>query len=90
MLVLVSLVLGRVIEPADAFTGFSSFAVLTIAGLMVIGDGLERTGVVKRVARSLEKVIRNKYNWPHPQTTAPPCGRAESMHHESLLVENPQ
>lgn len=61
MLVLVSLVLGQAIEPAQAFAGFSSFAVVTIAGLMVIGDGLEKTGVVKGVAKRLEKVIRRSH-----------------------------
>ncbi|MDX1645164.1 MAG: SLC13 family permease, partial [Thermoanaerobaculia bacterium] len=62
MLVLVSLVLARVIDPADAFAGFSSFAVITIAGLMVIGYGLEKTGVVQWVARRLERVINERYN----------------------------
>ncbi|MDX1626334.1 MAG: SLC13 family permease [Wenzhouxiangellaceae bacterium] len=58
VLVLLSLVFGGAVEPAQAFSGFSSFAVVTIAALMVIGDGLERTGVVQWVARKLEKVIR--------------------------------
>lgn len=62
VLVLVSLVLSRVINPQEAFTGFSSFAVMAIAGLMVIGEGLQRTGVVQWVARRLERVIKKKYN----------------------------
>jgi len=62
MLVLVSLVLSRAIEPDDAFLGFSSFAVITIAGLMVIGEGLQKTGVVKGVAKKLERLIRKRYN----------------------------
>lgn len=61
LLVLASLIATGVVSPAEAFAGFSSFAVITIAGLMVIGDGLERTGVVKGVARSLEKVIHERY-----------------------------
>lgn len=61
MLVLVSLVLTQMVEPAQAFSGFSSFAVITIAGLMVIGHGLEITGVVKWVARRLEPVIKKRY-----------------------------
>lgn len=61
VLVLLSLVLTRVIEPAQAFEGFSSFAVVTIAALMIIGDGLEKTGVVDWVAKKLEKVIRKRY-----------------------------
>ncbi len=58
ILVLLSLVLSRVIEPEEAFAGFSSFAVMAIAGLMVIGEGLQRTGVVQWVARRLERIIR--------------------------------
>ena len=61
MLVLVSLVLARVVDPAEAFAGFSSFAVIAIAGLMVVGDGLEKTGVVKWVARQLERIIRRSF-----------------------------
>lgn len=61
VLVLLSLVLTRVIEPAQAFVGFSSFAVVTIAALMIIGDGLEKTGVVDWVAKKLEKAIRKRY-----------------------------
>jgi len=62
VLVLVTLVLTGLLSPAEAFTGFSSFAVVTIAGLMVIGAGLKRTGVVKWVARRLENVIHRRYN----------------------------
>lgn len=62
MLVLVSLVFGGTINAEMAFSGFSSFAVISIAGLMVIGDGLQRTGVVQWVARQLEKIIRRKYS----------------------------
>jgi hypothetical protein len=62
VLVLLSLVFGGTIGAAEAFSGFSSFAVISIAGLMVIGDGLQRTGVVQWVARQLEKIIRRKYS----------------------------
>src|SRR6056297_1625226 len=62
VLVLVTLVLTGLVSPAEAFTGFSSFAVVTIAGLVVIGAGLKRTGVVKWVARRLENVIHRRYN----------------------------
>src|SRR6056297_2903333 len=61
VLVLLSLVLTRVIEPVQAFAGFSSFAVVTIAALMIIGDGLQKTGVVDWVAKKLEKVIRKRH-----------------------------
>src|SRR6056297_3877558 len=61
VLVLLALVFTSVIEPAQAFVGFSSFAVVTIAALMIIGDGLEKTGVVDWVAKKLEKAIRKRY-----------------------------
>lgn len=57
MLVLAALVLTGAIEPSEVFVGFSSFAVIAIAGLMVIGAALEQTGVVKWVARRLEGII---------------------------------
>lgn len=58
--VLVALTLSGAVSPEEAFRGFSSFAVITIAALMVIGDGLRRTGVVRWVAKQLEKIIRGK------------------------------
>lgn len=61
VMVLVSLVLSGLVAPTSAFAGFSSFAVIAIAGLMVIGEGLKRTGVVKWVARQLEGVIHRRY-----------------------------
>lgn len=60
ILVLVSLVFTRAIDPMEAFTGFSSAAVITIAGLMIISNGLEKTGVVAMVARRLGGVVRER------------------------------
>ncbi|MFP4540004.1 MAG: SLC13 family permease [Opitutales bacterium] len=57
MLALLALVVTGTIAPEEAFEGFSSFAVMTIAGLLVIGEGLEKTGVVQWVARRLERVV---------------------------------
>lgn len=54
MLVVLALVATGTMVPADALAGFSSEAVVTIAALMVIGEGLVRTGVVRWVARRLE------------------------------------
>lgn len=62
MLVLVSLIMSTVTDPAETFAGFSSFAVVAIAGLMVIGEGLVKTGVVKWVAQQLARIIRRDYN----------------------------
>lgn len=60
ILVLIALVLVGIVEPLEAFRGFGSFAVMAVAGLMVIGEGLQRTGVVQWVARRLEKVIHGR------------------------------
>lgn len=62
ILVLLSLVFTGVISPEDSFLGFSSHAVMTVAGLLVITEGLKRTGVVQVVARQLEKIAGNSYN----------------------------
>jgi di/tricarboxylate transporter len=56
VLVLVGLVLGGVLEPGQAFRGFASNAVMTIAGLLVLGRALVRTGVVKWVAELVERL----------------------------------
>jgi di/tricarboxylate transporter len=40
ILTLIMLVLTGLIKPAQAFAGFSSYAVITIAALMIIGEGL--------------------------------------------------
>lgn len=62
MLVLISLVVFGVVSPAASFQGFSSFAVMAIAGLLIIGEGLERTGVVEWVARRIEKMTGSSFN----------------------------
>ena len=61
LLVLISLVFTGVITPEESFSGFSSFAVMAIAGLLIIGEGLERTGVVRWVARRFEKITKNSH-----------------------------
>lgn len=61
LLVLISLVFTGVISPQESFSGFSSFAVMAIAGLLIIGEGLERTGVVRWVARRFEKITKQSY-----------------------------
>ena len=58
--VLVALVVVGAVALEQAFEGFSSFAVITIAALMVIGDGLQRTGVVRWGSGQLEKVVHQK------------------------------
>ena len=62
LLVMLSLVITGIISAEDSFIGFSSHAVMTVAGLLVVTEGLKRTGVVLLVARQLEKLIGNSFN----------------------------
>lgn len=62
VLVMLSLVVTGVISTEDSFLGFSSHAVMTVAGLLVITEGLKMTGVVLLVARKLENLIGKSFN----------------------------
>ena len=41
------------VTPAEAFSGFSSNAVMSIIAVMVLGAGMDRTGVMNRVAEKI-------------------------------------
>jgi len=43
------------LSPAELFSGFSSNAVISIIGVMIIGGGLDRTGLMGRVASLILK-----------------------------------
>jgi di/tricarboxylate transporter len=47
---LVSLAVLGVVTPTEALAGFANHGMLTVAGLFVIADGLDRTGAVERLA----------------------------------------
>jgi di/tricarboxylate transporter len=51
--VLILLVTTRILTPEEAFSGFSSSAVIAIGGLLVISAGLVRSGAVKWLADRL-------------------------------------
>lgn len=51
--VMLSLVLGGVISPSEAFAGFGSETSITIFGLLVLSSGLTRTGVVHLITRQI-------------------------------------
>jgi di/tricarboxylate transporter len=53
LLVLVALAATRLLEPEQALQGFSSEAVIAIAGLLVLSAGLVRSGVVRWIAERL-------------------------------------
>ncbi len=49
ILVMVSLPLLRLVTPTEAFIGFSSNAVVSIIAVIIIGAGLDRTGIINRL-----------------------------------------
>jgi len=53
--VIVALGLSGILTPAEALSGFSSPAVLTVVAMLVLSAGLERTGVVDYLARRLSR-----------------------------------
>ena len=54
----VALALGitGLIAPADVFSGFSRNAVITLIGLFIMTQGLQRTGVTQAMGRGLSKL----------------------------------
>ena len=47
--------LGNLADPAHLFDGFASNAVISIIAVMVIGAGLDKTGLMSRVAGAISK-----------------------------------
>ncbi|MFO8029175.1 MAG: SLC13 family permease, partial [Cyclonatronaceae bacterium] len=58
VLVLVSLAATGLLEVEEALKGFSSEAVISIAGLLVLSAGLVRSGVVRWIAERLNDIAR--------------------------------
>lgn len=56
MLMMVALPLTGVVTPTEALAGLSSNAVVSIIAVMIIGAGLNRTGVMNLVAAQLIKI----------------------------------
>jgi len=53
LLVLVSLVLTGLVTPAEALSGFSNLAVITVWAMFILSAGLSRTGVASAVGRQV-------------------------------------
>lgn len=49
----------KVIKPEDVFSGFSSNAVISIIAVMIIGAGLDKTGVMNQIARPIIRLAGN-------------------------------
>ena len=53
LLMMILLPLSGVIDPSQAISGLSSNAVVSIIAVIIIGDGLDRTGVMNLFARHI-------------------------------------
>ena len=62
VLVLTILGVTQLLPPAALFSGFSSEAVMSLIAVMIIGAGLEKSGIVLRIARWVLKSGREKSN----------------------------
>ncbi len=49
ILMMVSLPLLHLVTPKEAFVGFSSNAVISIIAVIIIGEGLDKTGLINRL-----------------------------------------
>ncbi len=52
------LLVAGVLEPAQALSGFSNQATITIAAMLVLSRGLERTGMLNALAARVEQLAR--------------------------------
>jgi di/tricarboxylate transporter len=59
ILMMVTLPLLHLVTPAQAFSGLSSNAVVSIIAVIIIGAGLDKTGVVNRLVGPILKVAGN-------------------------------
>lgn len=62
IIIMLSLAWTGVIPLAQAFSGFSSNAVISIMGVMIIGYGIEKTGIMDSVAQGIMKKTGTQEN----------------------------
>lgn len=60
VLVLVVIGLTRLLPPEQLFSGFSSEAVISLIAIMIIGAGLEKSGIALQAARWVLKIGRER------------------------------
>ncbi len=58
LIAMVTLILSRVVTPAQGVSGFANEATLTVAAMFVLSAGLVRTGIVDILGRRLTRVAR--------------------------------
>lgn len=59
ILIMVLLAWSKIIPVSQAFSGFSSNAVVSIMGVMLLGYGIDRTGLMKRLSQGIAKYAGN-------------------------------
>lgn len=59
ILMTVTLPLLHLVTPKEAFSGFSSNAVISIIAVIIIGAGLDKTGLINRLVKPVIKVAGN-------------------------------
>lgn len=59
ILMTITLPLLHLVTPKEAFSGFSSNAVISIIAVIIIGAGLDKTGLINRVVKPVIKVAGN-------------------------------
>jgi di/tricarboxylate transporter len=56
ILIMIALAWLRLVTPAEAFSGLASTAVVSIIGVMIIGYGIDRSGVMNQLIRPIVRV----------------------------------
>jgi len=59
IIVMISLPLLGLVSGQEAFVGFSSNAVISIMAVIIIGAGLDRTGIMNKVAKPITRLAGN-------------------------------
>jgi di/tricarboxylate transporter len=59
ILMTVLLPILNLVTPKEAFSGFSSNAVISIIAVIIIGAGLDKTGLINRVVQPVVKIAGN-------------------------------
>ena len=59
ILMTITLPLLHLVTPKEAFSGFSSNAVISIIAVIIIGAGLDKTGLINRLVKPVMKIAGN-------------------------------
>ncbi|HHU12753.1 MAG TPA: SLC13 family permease [Clostridiaceae bacterium] len=62
IIIMLSLAWSGIVSPDQAFSGFSSNAVMAIIGVMIIGYGIEKTGIMNSLAQLISDKAGEKEN----------------------------